>query len=141
MTSIDNTRLYDHASGWHDQGISDVKSLHVYFKPVKMPNDKQIKNRSVILSEFGGYVLPIEGHKRDGKKTYRSFKNSNEWLQAYEKCINRDVISNIPKGLSACIYTQLSDVEDELNGFITFDREVIKVEPKRIKEINDKIKY
>ena len=54
--------------------------------------------------------------------------------------INRDVINNIPHGLSACIYTQLSDVEEETNGFVTFDREIVKVKPKEIKAINDKIK-
>lgn len=141
MLKIDNTRLYDHASGWHDQGISDTKSLHVYFKKVKMPNKKKINNRVVILSEFGGFLLPIQGHTQYGKKTYRSFKNEDEWLKTYEKCINRDVINNINKGLSASIYTQLSDVEDEMNGFITYDREVIKIKPDKIKAINDKIKF
>ncbi len=139
LKQIDDTRLYDHASGWHDQGISDVKSLHVYFKAVKMPKEKEIKNRSVILSEFGGFLLPIEGHMQKGKKTYRSYKDFDTWLKVYEECINRDVIANIPKGLSAAIYTQLSDVEDELNGFVTFDREVVKVDIEKIKSINDKI--
>ena len=75
-----------------------------------------------------------------GKKTYKSFKDADSWLKRYKKSIETDIISNIPKGLSAMIYTQLSDVEDELNGFITFDREVIKVPVEKIKEINDKIK-
>ena len=140
MKKIDSTRLYDHASGWHDQGVSDVKSLHVYFKKVKMPNKKKTRQRAVILSEFGGFVLPIEGHHQSGKRTYRSFKNSEDWLNRYRQCIESDVIKNIPKGLSACIYTQLSDVEDECNGFVTFDREVVKIDPSQIKEINDKIK-
>lgn len=140
LKQIDSTRLYDHASGWHDQGISDVKSLHVYFKKVKLPNEKKINNRAVILSEFGGFLLPIEGHLMNGKKTYRSYKSEEEWLEAYKTCINRDVVNNIPKGLAASIYTQLSDVEDELNGFVTFDREVVKVDPNKIKEINDNIK-
>lgn len=140
LKKIDDTRLYDHASGWHDQGISDVKSLHVYFKKVKLPNEKKINNRAVILSEFGGFLLPIEGHLMNGKKTYRSYKSEEEWLEAYKTCINRDVINNIPNGLAASIYTQLSDVEDELNGFVTFDREVVKVDPNKIKEINDNIK-
>ena len=138
---VDKTRLFDHASGWHDQGISDVKSLHVYFKKVKLPNKKQINNRAVILSEFGGFLLPIEGHSQKGKATYRSYKDKDEWLNMYETCISRDVIRNIPNGLCACIYTQLSDVEDENNGFITYDREVIKVKPSLIKDINDKIKF
>ena len=141
VADLDKSRLFDHASGWHDQGVSDVKSLHVYFKKVKMPKSKNIKNRSVVLSEFGGYVLPIKEHMQKGKRTYRSYKNSEQWLKAYEKSINRDIISNIPKGLSASIYTQLSDVEDELNGFVTYDREVIKVKPELIKKINDKIHF
>ena len=95
---------------------------------------------AVILSEFGGFVLPIEGHMQKGKKTYKSFNDVESWLQTYKDCIQRDVIENIPKGLSATIYTQLSDVEDELNGFVTFDRQVVKVDPARIKEINNKIK-
>ncbi len=75
-----------------------------------------------------------------GKKTYKSFKDADSWIKRYKKSIENDIISNIPKGLSAMIYTQLSDVEDELNGFITFDREVIKAPVEKIKEINDKIK-
>ncbi len=139
VKKFDKTRLFDHASGWHDQGISDVKSLHVYFKKVKLPNQKKTNNRAIILSEFGGFLLPIEGHAQKGKATYRSYKSKEEWLKMYEKCITRDVINNISKGLCACIYTQLSDVEDENNGFVTFDREVVKVDPKDIKSINDKI--
>ena len=136
----DSTRLFDHASGWHDQGVSDVKSLHVYFKKVKLPKSRQVKHRSIILSEFGGFVLPIKGHMMNGKKTYRSFNDKDKWLEQYQKCIQRDVINNIPKGLSASVYTQLSDVEDECNGFTTFDRKIVKVEPSIIKDINDKIK-
>ena len=137
VSKLDSTRLYDHASGWHDQGVSDVKSYHVYFKNFKPKKDKF--NRAIILSEFGGFLHPIEGHKQDGKKTYHSFKSKEDWLKRYKKSIEIDVLKNIPKGLSASIYTQLSDVEDELNGFTTFDREVIKIEPEKIKEINDLI--
>ena len=141
VSHIDQTRLYDHASGWHDQGVSDVKSLHVYFKPVKLPKEKQIKKRAVVLSEFGGYLYPIEGHKMDGKKTYKTFKNIEDWLANFEKTFHRDVIKNIPYGLTASIYTQLSDVEDELNGFVTFDREVVKFKPENIRKILEKAKY
>ena len=139
LKEIDNTRLYDHASGWHDQGVSDVKSYHVYFKPFKIKKCKNLQERAVILSEFGGFVLKIEGHMIEGNHVYKSFKTKEEWLEKYKSTIKRDVIDNIPKGLSAIVYTQLSDVEEELNGFITFDRQVIKVEPEKIKEINDQI--
>ena len=141
LRDMDKTRLFDHASGWHDQGVSDVKSLHVYFKKVKMPSKGKIKNRVVVVSEFGGLVLPIKDHMRKGKQTYKVYKNTSKWLEAYEKMIERDIISNIKKGLTACIYTQLSDVEDELNGFVTFDRQVVKVSVEKIKAINEKIKF
>ena len=140
LKEMDPTRLFDHASGWHDQGVSDTKSLHVYFKKVKLPCPKKSNHRSITLSEFGGFVLPIKDHMMKGKKTYRSFNDKDKWFEQYKKCIKRDVIDNIPKGLSASVYTQLSDVEEELNGFVTFDREVIKIEPNKIKEINDQIK-
>ena len=76
----------------------------------------------------------------NGNHVYKAYKNKQDYLEAYQKMIDRDIVSNIPKGLSASIYTQLSDVEEETNGFITFDREVIKVDPLLIKKINDKIK-
>ena len=136
MQQIDSTRIYDHASGWHDQKVGDTKSMHVYFKKVKLPRKEK---RCIILSEFGGLVLPIEGHRIEGNSVYKKFDNRDDYLKAYEEMITRDVINNIPSGLSACIYTQLTDVEEETNGFITFDREVIKIDPKDIKEINDKI--
>ena len=140
LIKLDNTRLYDHASGWHDQGISDVKSYHVYFKPFKIKKSKNLQERALILSEFGGFVLSIPGHMMEGNNVYKSFKTKEEWLTKYKDTIKRDVIDNIPNGLSAIVYTQLSDVEEELNGFITFDREVIKVDTEKIKEINDQIK-
>ena len=141
LSKLDPTRLYDHASGWHDQGVSDTKSYHVYFKHFKIKEKDKTKQRAIILSEFGGFVLPIEGHMIKGNHVYKSFNNKDEWLDKYKDTIQKDVIENIPNGLSAIIYTQLSDVEEELNGFITYDREVVKVEPQLIKEINDKIKY
>ena len=141
LVKLDSTRLFDHASGWHDQGISDVKSYHVYFKHFKIKNSSKNEHRAIILSEFGGFVLPIEGHMIKGNHVYKSFKNYKEWLDKYKETIQKDVIDNIPKGLSATVYTQLSDVEEELNGFVTYDRKVVKVDPQLIKEINDKIDY
>ena len=141
LQKLDNARLFDHASGWHDQGVSDVKSYHVYFKRFKLKNSKISEKRAIILSEFGGFVLAIDGHMMEGNHVYKSFKNEEDWLEKYRTTIYHDVLDNIPKGLSAIVYTQLSDVEEELNGFITFDREVVKVEPNKIRAINDMIKY
>ena len=136
LKAIDNSRLYDHASGWHDQGIGELKSMHVYFKRVKLPKKE---NRCIILSEFGGLVLPVEGHRIEGNSVYKKFNTIDEYLNAYKEMIEVDVIKNIPLGLSATVYTQLSDVEEETNGFVTFDREIVKVKPEEIKNINDKI--
>lgn len=142
MKKIDPTRIYDHASGWHDQGISDTKSLHIYFTKVKLPKEKAIKGRAIILSECGGYNLAIDGHRfSDTNFGYKHLESKQELINAYQKFIDRDILPNIPKGLAAFIYTQLSDVEDELNGFVTFDREVIKVEKNYIKFMNDKVHY
>jgi len=137
MQTIDSNRIYDHASGWHDQEIGETKSLHVYFKRVKLPKERK---RAIILSEFGGLVLPIKGHVMKGNSVYQKYKNKEDYQNAYKKLVERDVIDNINKGLSASIYTQLSDVEEETNGFITFDRKVIKVDVDFIKNINEKIK-
>lgn len=137
---IDSTRIYDHASGWHDQGISDTKSLHVYFKRVKMPSKKATKDRAIILSECGGYSLQIKGHTFNDKFFgYKKLKDEKELIKEYQKFIDKDILPNIKKGLSAFIYTELSDVEDELNGFITYDRKVEKVDTKIIKNINDAV--
>ena len=136
MLKIDKSRIYDHASGWHDQKIGDIKSMHVYFQRIKLPNKEK---RCKIVSEFGGLVLPIEGHTVEGNSVYKKFASKEEFLKAFEEMIEVDIIKNIPLGLSASIYTQLSDVEEETNGFVTFDREVIKFNPEEIKKINEKI--
>ena len=136
LQKIDNTRLYDHASGWHDQHIGDIKSLHIYFQKVRFLPDRK---RCIVVSEFGGLVHPIEGHQMLGNSVYKIYHDKNEYHKAYEKLINRDIVRNIKKGLSASIYTQLSDVEEETNGFVTFDREVVKFDPEDIKKINDNI--
>ncbi|MBO4286484.1 MAG: glycoside hydrolase family 2 [Bacilli bacterium] len=134
MQKIDNTRIYDHASGWHDQKIGDIKSLHIYFQHVHLPLSKK---RCIIVSEYGGLVHPIPGHEMKGNSVYKNYINKEDYLKAYSRLINKDIVRNIKKGLSAAIYTQLSDVEEETNGFVTFDREVIKFDPEIIKKIND----
>ena len=142
LKQIDSTRLYDHASGWIDQGVSETKSMHVYFKRVKMPKEKEIKERAVILSECGGYALKIKGHTFNNTNFGYSKMSSKEALEnEYQKFMNLDILPNIHNGLCAFIYTQLSDVEDELNGFITYDRCVIKVDKNKINSINKTAKY
>ena len=142
MVQLDPTRIYDHASGWHDQGVSDTKSYHVYFRRFKTPRKSKIKNRALILSECGGYALPVKGHTFTSVNFgYKMLRNSEALENEYKKFIELDILPNIPKGLTAFIYTQLSDVEDELNGFVTYDREVVKVDLSTIEALNKKATY
>ncbi len=134
IRSIDNTRTIDHASGWHDQGISDVKSWHVYFTKYKFRPDK--KGRAVVLSEFGGYNYRIEGHSFTERDFgYKHLKSPQELKEALSKLYGEEIHPAIEKGLAAAVYTQLADVEDEVNGLITHDRAEVKLPVEEIRKI------
>ena len=126
IRALDQTRTIDHASGWHDQGAGDVQSLHVYFYQYRFRPDK--RGRAVVLSEFGGYNLPLAGHTwNDANFGYRGYKTPEALEAAYRKLYEAQIIPAKEKGLAACVYTQLSDVEDEVNGLVTYDRRVVKL--------------
>ena len=135
---IDPTRLYDHASGWHDQGSGDFKSMHIYKWKVKAPNKRKIGERAFICSECGAYILDKrlkEAKKKDGF-IYLLFNNKEDFQKEYERFIKEEIIPAKNNGMSAFIYTQISDVEEEMNGFISYDRKEIKVDIDKIKAIN-----
>lgn len=140
LRELDPTRLVDHASGWHDQGGGDFKSRHVYFRPVKL---KRGKNRVLALTEFGGYSLPSAGHMASGRLFgYRMYQSQEEFMEAYERLFLREVLPHLERqGLSASVYTQVSDVEDEINGLLTFDRKVCKVDVDRVMKINKRLRF
>lgn len=126
IRALDQTRTIDHASGWHDQGAGDVHSLHVYFYQYRFHPDK--RGRAVVLSEFGGYNLPLAGHTwNDANFGYRGYKTPEALEAAYRKLYEAQIIPAKEKGLAACVYTQLSDVEDEVNGLVTYDRRAVKL--------------
>ncbi|MGM9591285.1 MAG: glycoside hydrolase family 2 protein [Oscillospiraceae bacterium] len=134
IANADPTRTIDHASGWHDQKIGDTKSLHVYFKKYEFKPDKL--GRAVLLSEFGGYNLRCAGHSFSEKDFgYKKFKSEKELIKALEELYGRQIKPAQEKGLAAAVYTQLSDVEDEVNGFITYDRKVVKISPDIMRKI------
>ena len=141
LAAMDSTRVIDSVSGWHDQGedSSQLKSLHVYFKPVRIPDDK----RCIVLSEFGGYSLPTEGHMFSPDKLfgYKKYKSTDAFAAAFRKLYEKQIIPGIDKGLSATVYTQVSDVEEEINGLVTYDRRVIKMPKEVAREVNSKLKY
>ena len=136
---MDGTRIVDHASGWHDQGGGDINSLHIYFSKVKLPKDK---NRALCLTEFGGYSFKDEQHSfnTDSTYSYKKFASINEFNQGIKELYESNVISNINKGLCAAVYTQLTDVEDEVNGLMTYDRKVLKVDADMMRAINSRMK-
>ena len=137
IKNYDKTRLVDSASGWHDMGKSDVVSKHIYFTPIRV----KAGDRAYVLSEFGGYSLKIEGHTFNDKLFgYRIYKSKEALTKAYKRLYERVIIPQIKKGLSAAVYTEVSDVEDELNGLMTYDRKILKIDKKVLKDINTKIK-
>lgn len=139
VAEMDQTRTIDHASGWHDQGIGQVQSLHVYFKPYCFMPDRL--GRAVLLSEFGGYTRKIEGHCFSKKEFgYKRFESDEALLAAWRTLYETEIIPAKREGLAAAVYTQLSDVEDELNGILTYDRMVQKLPSEAIQEINGKLR-
>ena len=125
---LDDTRFIDTTSGWFRREKSDVDSRHVYFRKVKLKGDGQ---KPLILSEFGGKTCKMEGHVFNPDKSYgyggcETLEKLNE---AVSKLYQEEVLPCIEKGLCAAIYTQVSDVEDEINGVMTYDRKVCKLTP------------
>ncbi|HIT54275.1 MAG TPA: glycoside hydrolase family 2 [Candidatus Fimivicinus intestinavium] len=136
----DPSRIVDHASGWYDQGGGELNSMHKYVLPVRLP---KLDDRPFALTEFGGYSRIIDGHVWDRKKCfgYRMFANEEKLTKAYRRLLEKQVIPLIPKGLSATVYTQVSDVENEVNGIMTYDRAIIKLEENTLRELNAKMTY
>lgn len=133
IRDIDSTRIIDHASGWHDQGGSDVKSLHVYFKPVRIKPDE----RAIVLSEFGGYNYRIEGHCFNEKEFgYHRCRSRDQFIDDYKSLYKEQIFPAVKQGLCATVYTQVSDVEDEVNGLLTYDRKIVKIPGPVTKRIN-----
>ena len=134
----DPTRHIDHASGWHDQGAGDFQSSHVYFRPFRPKADPH--DRAMVLSEFGGYSLNIDGHIA-GEHTfgYKKYENMAVLQKALFDLYYRDVMCSIRLGLAASVYTQVSDVEDEINGLFTYDRAVEKVDASQMAVMGQRI--
>ncbi|MBE6666523.1 MAG: glycoside hydrolase family 2 [Ruminococcaceae bacterium] len=134
LKALDPSRVFDSTSGWFEEEKSDVKSEHVYFKKLDLtPSEKPL-----FLSEFGGYSCKIKGHSFNLDKTYgyRFFEKREDFMNALEKLYLDEVIPMIERGLCATVLTQLSDVEDETNGLLTYDRQVLKTDGKRMVDIS-----
>ena len=137
LRSLDENRLIDSASGWVDYKCGDIKTIHRYPGP-DVPKIESNKKRGLGLSEFGGFGLEIQDHiwKTKRKKWgYGNLKSKSELKIKYSQLIKK-LKPLIKKGLSAAVYTQTTDVEQEINGLISYDREVIKLEPEWLKNLH-----
>jgi hypothetical protein len=133
----DPTRPVNEASGWHDRGSGDVSDAHSYPGPGMRLVEK---DRVVVLGEFGGLGMPVVSHTWQAEKNwgYISYKTREELTAAYVGLLTR-VRPLIAQGLSAAVYTQTSDVEIEVNGLMTYDREVVKMDLKQVADAATKL--
>lgn len=136
LKKYDPSRLVDHASGWFDQGGGDFQSRHVYFKTLKRP---KADRRAFVISEFGGYSLKVPGHVWDEEKKfgYRFYETRDELTSAYLALLENEVKPLIPQGLTAAIYTETTDVEIEINGYLTYDRQVEKMDAQALHQAHE----
>ena len=126
----DSTRTVDHASGWFDQKAGDFNSVHNYFRKLRVEKDDK---RAFVISEYGGYACHVTGHSSVERVFgYKKFDTPEQLSKAYEELYEGQVLPLIDKGLSGVVYTQLSDIEEEVNGLVTYDRKVVKIQQEEI---------
>ncbi len=133
LKARDSSRVWDATSGWFQGRDSDVQSEHIYFRPVRLRPSK----RPLVLSEFGGYSCVIPAHTAcpDHPYGYRMLGTPHEWNEAIEMLYRQEILPAIAQGLCVAILTQVSDVEEETNGLLTYDRQVCKAEPSRMRRL------
>ena len=138
IKALDSTRFIDTVSGWFSGARNEVESQHIYFKPIKV---KKKYDKPLFISEFGGYACRIDGHvfNLNNEYGYKSFKTKEELEEAFVALYKNEIIPAISMGLCGSVYTQVSDVEDETNGLLTYDRRVCKVDKARVKALSDEI--
>jgi beta-galactosidase/beta-glucuronidase len=135
LKELDKTRLIDSSSGWYDKKCGDFDSHHVYFFK---PNFKSDHKRILGLSECGGFSLGVERHKFSKKSFgYLRFHSFDSLNRAVDKLYRRQILHLVEKkGLCEVIFTQLTDVENETNGLITYDRKVQKIDIDMLRNLN-----
>ena len=138
LKKMDSERFIDSTSGWYHQKLSDVDSLHLYFEKLHLGK----KNLPQFLSEYGGYVWKIPEHSFNTEKTYgyRVYETREEYVCAMREMIENSLIPLAKEGLCGAVYTQVSDVEDETNGILTYDRAVQKIQPEELADLSQKLR-
>ena len=137
LKGFDPTRIIDSTSGWFRRRKTDVDSRHIYFRPLK---PKLLDGKPLIISEFGGFAHGVKEHTfGESVYGYRTLNDRQEYENSICELYDRSVRALVKKGASGFVYTQVSDVEDEINGLVTYDRQVIKIDTARLKKINDEL--
>ena len=133
LKAIDPERFIDSTSGWFHQKKSDVDSLHIYFEDLHLGK----KPLPQLLSEYGGYVYKIPEHSFNIEKTYgyRKYETREEFVAALRETYQNALLPLAAKGLCGAVYTQVSDVEDETNGLLTYDRAELKIKPEELRDL------
>ena len=139
LKKLDDSRIIDATSGWFRRSKSDVDSRHIYYTPW---STLKVSDKPLVLSEFGGYAYPVEGHlfNTGNAYGYKACKSMEHFRESVDKLYREKVIPAAKKGLCAAIITQLSDVEDEINGFLTYDRKVNKADEAAMGKIAEELK-
>ncbi len=138
LKKYDTSRFADATSGWFKRKESDVESLHIYFKKLFLGSDRE---RPQVISEFGGYVYKNNEHSFNKLNTYgyKIYATRSDFVAGLRKLYEEELLPLVKQGLCAAVYTQVSDVEDETNGILTYDRRVSKVEPEQFADIGAKL--
>jgi hypothetical protein len=136
LRRLDPTRLVDAVSGWHDQGGGDFRSRHTYIVKLRTPPRRD--RRPYFNSEYGGYNLAVPGHMWDEKTRfgYRFYEDRSALDAGFSRLLRDQLIPLVRRGLRAAVYTQVSDVEIESNGFYTYDRRVLKLDAAAVRALN-----
>lgn len=137
VKALDPTRLVNAVSGWQDRGGGDLLDVHLYPGPGMEPVADH-PGRAVVLGEFGGLGLPLEDHLWWREKRnwgYRTYQDRGELFANYQRLLH-SLRPMIHRGLSAAIYTQTTDVEGEVNGLLTYDRETVKFDPAALRRLH-----
>lgn len=137
IRKTDGTRLVNEACGWFDQRGGDMYSIHNYVRRLSV---RPQKDRVVALTEYGGYAWPVKGHTACQKSFgYQHYSSRRELTGHYRRLWEEEIFPNLKNGLCSAIYTQTSDIEEEVNGLMTYDREVLKLEPETVRELNRRL--
>ncbi len=138
LKALDPTRIWDATSGWFLGRESDVDSRHVYFRTFRVG---KTGDKPLVLSEFGGYSCKLEEHSFNLNKTYgyKTYTDRESFGEGLEQLYRQQILPAVKEGLCATVLTQLSDVEDETNGLVTYDRQVVKVQEETMQAIGKEL--